>query len=377
MRFSRKLIEADLENLIVGASIFSSGGGGSPANALNTVRKISKTGLSPKLVDPAGLPSRALVFAPGDVGGGITPEEEKRYRMIYKEDIPIKWKKWPWEKWSPASIRELSDYMKREPDAFLTIETGPGSFLSVIFEAAKLGKPIVDGDTVGRAVPEMTMSKLYLNNARILASAATSHFGDVIILKQIQGFRRMEDIARSFASASGGGVGLVSAFDGSTVRSGTLPNSMSQCISLGAKVQACGEGDLAKTIQKETGGMVLFTGTLEDVESEPKLGYLFGTYTFSGKGDYAEDDFKIWFKNENHVAWKNGTPVATSPDIIAILDPDKRGGIWNWDEVPKGKELIVLGIPSDKIWRTKRGLEVLGPRAFGFDLDYRSLSTAS
>jgi len=371
MKISRTLDEADLEDLVVGASILSSGGGGSVENALRTIRKISKKGLVPRLVDPAGLPSEALVFAPGDVGGGITPEEEKRFESVYKTKIPIKWKQWPWDKWSPASIGELVNYLGREPDAFLAMETGPGSFLSVIYEAAESGKPTVDGDTVGRAVPEMTMSKLYLNNARVLASASTSHFGDIIILKQIPNFRRMEDIVRSFASASGGGVGLVSAFEGSTVRRGTIPNSISRCIELGREVSHSPRKDLLKTVLKSTDGKILFVGKVDKVESEPKLGYLFGSYLMTGTGEYRGSKLKIWFKNENHVAWKNGRPVATSPDTITVFDPEKRQGIWNWDVVPRGSELIVLGIPADNIWKTKRGLEVLGPRAFGFDIEYR------
>ena len=195
----RKLEVEELENLVVGATVLSSGGGGSADNALGLIRRIAKKGLVPKLVDPKSLRSNNLIFAPGDVGGGITPELEKRFEDVYKTKIPIKWKNWPWDKWSPASIVELAKYLKREPNAFLAIESGPGSFLSVIYEAAKAGKPTVDGDTVGRAVPEMTMSKLFLNNARVLASASTSHFGDVIILKHVVDFRRMEDIVRSFA----------------------------------------------------------------------------------------------------------------------------------------------------------------------------------
>ncbi|MFB4475183.1 DUF917 domain-containing protein, partial [Oceanobacillus caeni] len=29
-----------------------------------------------------------------------------------------------------------------------------------------------------------------------------------------------------------------------------------------------------------------------------------------------------------------------------------------------------IGIPADKKWRTERGIEVAGPRYFGYDNDY-------
>ena len=286
MTVIRKLEVEDLENLVVGATVLSSGGGGSADNALGLIRRIAKKGLVPELVDPKSLRSNDLIFAPGDVGGGITPEQEKRFEDVYKTKIPIKWKNWPWDKWSPASIVELAQYLQREPNAFLAIESGPGSFLSVIYEAAKAGKPTVDGDTVGRAVPEMTMSKLFLNNSKVLASASTSHFGDVIILKRVVDFRRMEDIVRSFASASGGGVGLVSAFAGSSIKTGTIRKSISRCIDLGAKVMSSREEDLTKTILRELGGRILFMGKVEKVEAEPKQGYLFGSYQLAGSGDF-------------------------------------------------------------------------------------------
>ncbi len=152
--------------------------------------------------------------------------------------------------------------------------------------AAKAGKPTVDGDTVGRAVPEMTMSKLFLNNSKVLASASTSHFGDVIILKRVVDFRRMEDIVRSFASASGGGVGLVSAFAGFSIKTGTIRKSISRCIDLGAKVMSSREEDLTKTILRELGGRILFMGKVEKVEAEPKQGYLFGFLSVGGLGRF-------------------------------------------------------------------------------------------
>jgi DUF917 family protein len=30
----------------------------------------------------------------------------------------------------------------------------------------------------------------------------------------------------------------------------------------------------------------------------------------------------------------------------------------------------MIGIPAHSLWRIPRGIEILGPRHFGFDLDY-------
>ena len=37
--------------------------------------------------------------------------------------------------------------------------------------------------------------------------------------------------------------------------------------------------------------------------------------------------------------------------------------------------MTVIAFPCDPIWRTERGLELAGPRAFGYDLDYVPIET--
>ena len=37
---------------------------------------------------------------------------------------------------------------------------------------------------------------------------------------------------------------------------------------------------------------------------------------------------------------------------------------------PMGKEVVILGRSASPMWHTPKGIEVGGPRHFGFDLDY-------
>ncbi len=39
----------------------------------------------------------------------------------------------------------------------------------------------------------------------------------------------------------------------------------------------------------------------------------------------------------------------------------------------KGQAIDVFALPAPKEWRTERGLSVLGPKAFGLDVDYRPI----
>ncbi|RLI33837.1 DUF917 domain-containing protein, partial [Candidatus Bathyarchaeota archaeon] len=93
-----------------------------------------------------------------------------------------------------------------------------------------------------------------------------------------------------------------------------------------------------------------------------------------GSGDYSGHVMEVWFKNENLVSWLDGEPYVTCPDLITLLDPATADALSNWGEdLRKGREVAVIGIKAPDLWRTPRGLEILTPRYFGFDIEYRPI----
>lgn len=106
-----------------------------------------------------------------------------------------------------------------------------------LYQAAKEYLPVVDGDPVGRSVPEMTMHLFNLRGFSPSLSVATPHFGDVIIIKQAFNYKRLEDILRSFAECSGGGIGFAEALQGQQVKKALLPESYTKCIKLGLAIK--------------------------------------------------------------------------------------------------------------------------------------------
>jgi DUF917 family protein len=80
----------------------------------------------------------------------------------------------------------------------------------------------------------------------------------------------------------------------------------------------------------------------------------------------------VYVKNENIVGWLDGTPDAMSPDTIQDLDPitgdAHNGGALGGYRI--GADIAMLGYETSPMWRTPKGIEVFGPRHFGFDFDY-------
>jgi len=87
-------------------------------------------------------------------------------------------------------------------------------------------------------------------------------------------------------------------------------------------------------------------------------------------GEYEGQSFSIWYKNENHISWLNGEPFVTSPDCIAVVDLETGEALTN-SVIASGQKVAVIGVKTlDPAYRTEKGLEILGPRHFGFDIDY-------
>ena len=61
--------------------------------------------------------------------------------------------------------------------------------------------------------------------------------------------------------------------------------------------------------------------------------------------------------------------VCTVPDLICVVDTE-RGEPITTELLRYGFRVTVLGMPAPRLWTTFEGLEVAGPRALGYDLDY-------
>ena len=60
-----------------------------------------------------------------------------------------------------------------------------------------------------------------------------------------------------------------------------------------------------------------------------------------------------------------------TPDLICVVDSISGDGIGT-ESIRYGQRVDVLALPAPEVFLSARGLELVGPRAFGFDFDYRS-----
>ena len=70
---------------------------------------------------------------------------------------------------------------------------------------------------------------------------------------------------------------------------------------------------------------------------------------------------------------RDGEVVATTPDIICTMDSES-GEAVGTEMLRYGQRISVLALPAPELFLTPKGLATVGPRAFGYDFDYKPTS---
>ena len=97
-----------------------------------------------------------------------------------------------------------------------------------------------------------------------------------------------------------------------------------------------------------------------------------GTTRFAGLDGDAGSIFEIAFQNEFTVGWRDGSVAVTTPDLICVLD-SVSGEAIGTESLRYGQRVSAIALPSPQIHRTAKGLQHVGPRAFGYDIPFKSV----
>ena len=85
-----------------------------------------------------------------------------------------------------------------------------------------------------------------------------------------------------------------------------------------------------------------------------------------------EDELIVEFQNEFLYAKSNDKILAMVPDLICALDSESGEPITT-DGLRYGQRIKIVSISVPPVMRTKKALDLFGPKAFGLDFDYVAL----
>lgn len=228
--------------------------------------------------------------------------------------------------------------------------------------------PVVDGDGMGRAFPGLQMVTFTLGGLGATPMAMFDEKGNGATFTTISN-QWTERLARALTVEMGGAaiVGLYPFLAGQA-RDCIIHGSLSQIYRIGLLMAEHGPA-APVAIAEDQNGVVLFQGRVRDVERLNEGGFTKGLLTLEGQGDFRNRTTQMRFQNEFLCIEGDGRLLATTPDILCLLDVNTGQPI-PADLVKYGNAAHVLGLPLDPIWRTPEGLELVGPRYFGYDVDY-------
>lgn len=339
----------------IGCGILGTGGGGNTYIGRTWLEsELRKRGGSVRIIEADDVADESYACCIGTMGAPTVSNE----KLQQGDEFVI-------------AMRALEDHVGQSLSAVLCGEIGGANGIKPLICALQMGLPVVDGDPMGRAFPELQMDTYAIGGLSLCPMALSDAHGNVMIFNKMDSPYRVEAYARSLTIEMGGSAALaMPLLRGREMKQHIIRNTMTLAQQIGHEVlRARKRGEEpAESVATLGNGRVLFRGKIVDVERRTVKGFARGHLKLVSFGD-PNDQLEIAFQNENLIAWRNGEIVATVPDLICIIGLE--------DGEPIGTELLryglrvaVLGMPAPKELKSEQALAVVGPKAFGYDVPF-------
>lgn len=349
------LKKEDVEDLATGAAILGTGGGGDPYIGKLMILQTLEKGKRIRMVDPEDVEDDALIIPVAMMG---TP-------TVVIEKLPS-------GRESLSTLEALENYFHQKAEYITPIEAGGLNSTIPLVVGAMTDRPVIDGDGMGRAFPELQMVTFHLYGVQATPMTMTDEKGNVVLLKTIDNFWA-EKIARVVTVRMGGSAWIaIYPMFGRQYKRAVVKRTVSLAIKIGRTIrEAKAQGkNVLDALLDVTRGKLVFTGKIVDVIRQNIGGFARGEAEISGLDDFSGSKLVVNFQNENLVAKKDGEIEVSVPDLITILDKDTGRPITT-ERLRYGLRVNVIAMPCDEKWKTPEALKVVGPKYFGYDIEYR------
>lgn len=353
----------DVENLVVGATILGTGGGGDPQTGLKMLKEDLARERKLLLASEADLEPESTVVCAYHCGSIPPPDKERPRKLTHgllsDEEVMLQ------------GLLAMEKRLGKKIRGVIPTEIGGGNTPAALHLAALLDVAAIDADQVGRSAPELVQSSYLVNDVEATPSVVVDTYGDVTIVEHYANPAQYEAIVRSVAVAGGGSAFVIdSPISAARAFVAGIKGTVTRAINLGGiveKSRARGD-DPVEAAAQFLGAFRLFHGKVSEFTLEEKAGFLVGIVWIDGDKGWLGRRLRVSVKNENMIAWLDDKPIAMIPDLICLVD-ESGHGVTN-SAVREGLTVSVLGVRSPAIWRTKKGLDHFGPRQLGFPFDY-------
>ncbi len=346
----KKITVEDIDSLARGAAILGTGGGGDPyIGALLAKQAIEEFG-PVELVSLEDLADDAFIVPIAAIGAPTVAVE----KLDTVENLYL-------------TIEKLAASMNRTATHTACLEIGGSNSMLPIVAAAQLGIPLIDGDLIGRAFPEIQMGMAPLYGIHATPMALADEKGNTLVIEAIDSFWA-ERFARQASIEMGcNAFNSTYAMTGAQARECFVAGSMSFAITIGDAVAMAQHNNLnpCDVLAETLNGRIVHLGKVADLQRQTTGGFAKGQAMIEGMGPDSGSVLSLHFQNEHLLATKDGTVVTTTPDLIIVVDAESAEPVTT-ENLRYGQRLCILTAPSDPRWHTTEGLQLAGPGYFGY-----------
>ncbi len=350
----REITVEALDDIARGAAVLGTGGGGDPyIGKLMAQHSLRQRG-NVSLLDPMDLADDDIVV-PTAMMGAPTVMVEKIPRG---EEIV-------------TAFKALQTYLGKPVRATMSCEAGGLNSTTPFTVAAELGIPLVDGDMMGRAFPELQMCTPTLYGVTATPMAIADEKGNSAVINTVSNLWT-ETLARTLTVDMGCSAMIaIYPMTGKQVKKTCILNTITLLERIGRTIREARarHDDPVAAVRDAMNGHLIWRGKVGDVERRTAAGFARGEAAIAGVDQFDGRELRIAFQNEFLLARAGDDVLATTPDLITILD-DETGEPITTEGLRYGFRVSVLAMPCDPRWRTPEGLRVVGPAYFGYDIPY-------
>ena len=186
-----EVTEAHLEALAIGCGILGTGGGGNPYIGKLEAREQLRQGKTIRVIGMDELPDDAFATTVGGMGAPTVSVER-----VHRGDEPL------------MAMRALERHLGRQFSHVLPGEIGGANGMQPMVVSGQTGLPVVDGDGMGRAFPELQMDTFTIYGVRPTPGTLCDPRGHTAVFYGIDEAQTLERYARVVTIQMGGAAGM-------------------------------------------------------------------------------------------------------------------------------------------------------------------------
>ena len=350
------LEESDLLPLSLGAALLGTGGGGNPYIGMLRARELMRMGLTVEVLPLEAIGDDERIGSVGGIGAPVVGIEKIKQGQECLR-----------------ALRGVEEAAGVKVSALISAEIGGSNSIEPILTAAYAGLPVVDGDGMGRAFPELQMSTFFIYGLDPSPGAIADDKGNVVVFKSVVDMYWLERFARHIAVDMGAGAGFATTpMPGAYVKKVAVPGTLTQALEAGRVIleARAKHRNVVERVLEKTGAGLVFAGKVADVRRELRGGFAVGEARLAGLDDWAGSEARIAIQNENLVLFVDGRAAVMVPDLIMNLELET-GEPVTTEILRFGQRLATIALPAHELMKTPEALKVVGPKAFGYaDLDF-------